>query len=253
MIMPAFRRSRPYGRLKLAASVGIATVAVTAASGCGSGNAGPGAAAPGSAAAGKASPSPSQTILTGTKLNSLLLATGAMPAGFTLDTQGARNSVDSIQPEGSSPMPADQVCQRLAETSWIATAGITSASFAQNDYGNTAHTEQFAQEIDTFHGADAQKVMASLWDVFGRCRAFTYKSSGMTVSNTLARSRLTGVGAEGIKAVITSPAYQGGETLVASRVGGNVITCFYSSDRSGLGSAAVPMTGTLAKKVAAAS
>jgi hypothetical protein len=252
MTLPAARRPRPSGRTKLAASAAIATLAALAATGCGSGTAASGTAASRSPAAVKATPSPTQTILTGTKLNSLLLPASAMPAGFTLNAQGARNSVDSILPDGNSPLPASQVCERLAETSWIETASITSASFAQNDYGNAAHTQQFAQEIDAFQGDDAQHVMANLWEVFGRCKAFTYKMNGMVISNRLTRSRLTGVGAQAMKAVITSPAFQGGETLVASRVGGNVITCFYSSDQKDLGAKAVPMTAAIARKVAAA-
>jgi hypothetical protein len=256
MITPAVLRRRPRIRLKVASGTGLAALAalaVLAAAGCGSGS--PGSSQAGAShPAGSATPSASraQTILTGTRLSALLLPAQAMPAGFTLDTQGVRNSVDSIQPDGNSPLPAGQVCQRLAETSWIETESIASASFAQNDYGNAAHTEQFAQEIDAFHGDDAQKVMAGLWDVFGRCHAFTYTMSGMTIRNTLTRSTLTGVGEQAIKAVITSPAFSGGETLVASRVGNNVITCFYSSGRTDLGSAVVPMTETIAKKVAAA-
>jgi hypothetical protein len=251
MITPAAGRRRPLIPLKTAsgtALTALAALAVLAAAGCGSGSAG----SPQAGGSARPSASRAQTILTGTKLSALLLPAQAMPAGFTLDPQGVRNSVDSIQPDGNSPLPAGQVCQRLAETSWIETESITSASFAQNDYGNAAHTEQFAQEIDAFHGDDAQKVMAGLWDVFGRCHAFTYTMSGMTIRNTLTRSTLTGVGEQAIKAVITSPAFNGGETLVASRVGNNVITCFYSSGRTDLGSAVVPMTGTIAKKVAAA-
>lgn len=254
MIMPAFRRPRPSGRLKLAAGAGLAALAVVAASGCGSGSAGSGPAAPGSAAAAavKATPSPAQTILTGTKLASLLPPASALPAGFTLNPQYTRNSVDAVVPDSSSPLPSGQVCQRLTATAWIATAGITGATFAENDYGDASKAQEIALEIDAFHGDDAQKVMTGLWAVFGRCQAFTYSASGMTVSTKLVRSRLAGAGDEGIKAVLTAPVFDGGETLAAIRVGNTIVTSLYSSSHSDLGAAAVSMAGTLATKLRSA-
>jgi hypothetical protein len=247
MTTPAIHRPRPSGHLKLAASAGLAALAVLAASGCGSGSAAPGPST--SAAAVKATPAPAQTILTGTRLRSLLPPASALPAGFKLNPQYTRNSVDAVVPDTSSPLPPGQVCRRLSATAWIATAGITGATFAENDYGNASNTEEIALEIDAFHGQDAQKVMTGLWAVFGRCQAFTYSANGMTVSTKLVRSRLAGAGDEGIKAVLTAPVFDGGMTLAAIRVGDTIVTSLYSSSHSDLGAAAVSMAGTLATKI----
>jgi hypothetical protein len=251
MITPAFRRPRPYGHLKLAAGAGLAALAVLGASGCGSGSAAP-APAVSSAAAVKATPSPAQRILTGTKLTSLLPPVSALPAGFRLNPQYTRNSAGAVVPDSSSPLPSGQVCRRLTATAWIATAGVTGATFAENDYGNASNTEEIALEIDAFQGDDAQKVMTGLWAVFGRCQAFTYSASSMTVSTKLVRSRLAGAGDEGIKAVMTAPAFDGGMTLAAVRVGNTIVTSLYSSSHSDLGAPAVALAGTLATKLRSA-
>jgi hypothetical protein len=72
------------------------------------------------------------------------------------------------------------------------------------------------------------------------------------VHSTLTRSRLHGAGDEAIKAVIVSPVFQGGETLVAVRMGSHVITTLYSSSGSDLGSPAVGYARQIAHRLQAA-
>ena len=108
------------------------------------------------------------------------------------------------------------------------------------------------QEIDAFQGADALSVMGNLWHVFSRCRSFTYPYSGMTVTTTVTRALIPGAGDEGIKAILTSPSFQGGQTLAAVRVGNAIITTSESMTQSDMGAGAVTMAETIAAKVKAA-
>lgn len=225
----------------MSAALGVAGVIVLAAGGCGS-------AATTSNPAGPTSTAPAVKVLTGTKLNSLLLPASAMPKGLQLNADGARNTGDSVQPGASNPVAPDKVCDMFRQTAWIRTAGIDSATFAQNDYVDAGHTNQFAQEIDTFHDADATKVMANLRKALAGCASFTDRSGGMTVKVKLVTSALSGTGDEGIKAVETSDAWQGETTLVAIRVGTAIVTTLYSSDHPDK-STAETMTQQIAKSV----
>ena len=231
-------------RLRTGAALGMAGLMLLAAAGCQDKSTAP-------SSAGAGAPSKAK-VLSGTKLNSLLLPASAMPKGFKLNADGVRNTGDSVASPSSSPVPRDKVCGMLVETSWIRAAGIEGATFAQNDYGDPGQTSQVAQEIDTYHRDDAQKTMAALRKAFAGCTAFTEKTSGMTAKVKLVSSAVRGAGDEGIKAVVSSPIWEGGVTLAAVRVGNAVVTTLYSSTHRDKGAAAVKMAGELAKKVQSA-
>lgn len=195
---------------------------------------------------------PNAGLLTGRKLKTLLLPASSMPRGFKESPDGAVNTGDTFTPPSSGPVPAGSACNMLTSTSWIRAAGIGSASFAQNDYADGS-TGQFAQEIDDFRGAGARAVMSRLNTVFRGCAAFKGKSDQGTFPVKLRTSPLPGVGDEAFKAVMTSSAWQGGETMVAARVGNSVVTTFYSSSGSDNGAAVVPMTKRLVENLKSAS
>jgi hypothetical protein len=192
-------------------------------------------------------------LLKGSKLNTLLLPASTMPKGFKLSTEGARNSADAVAPASEEPLAPGKVCEVFTQTAWIRAGGVGNATFAQNDYVDAGRTNQVAQELDGFHGDDAQKAMAGLRKSLTRCAHFTQKTDGMVGKVTIVRSALKNVGDEGIKAVETSPIWEGGMTLVAVRVGATVITVFYSSSHKDKGAAAVKMAKQLAANVGAAS
>lgn len=242
-------------RLRTGAVRALAGAAVLAAGGCASITSTPGT---GSAAlATQPTPPPATpAVLTGTRLARLLLPASAMPAGFSLAPASARNSGGGVVNDTSTLPPPGQMCQLLTKTSWLLAAGITGAAFAQNGYANTARTGEIGQEIDAFQGTDAQEVMSRLWMVFRRCAAFTARSGGHTGEVTGQASLLPGPGggavkADAMKLVLTSSLYRGGETLVAIRVGNNIVTCFDSTPRASLGAAAVTLAGRLAGRLAA--
>ncbi|GAA4563106.1 hypothetical protein [Planotetraspora kaengkrachanensis] len=195
---------------------------------------------------------PAPKVLTGTELNPMLLSADAMPKGFKLNSDGARNSGDTLTEGSTDTVPRDKVCGILLQTAWIRASGIEGAGFAQNDYLGPGQTGQFAQEIDTFKGEDAKKVMAALKKAFGQCASFTDKSDGTTATVKLVRSTVPGVGDEAVKAVQTSPAWQGGATLVAARVGNTVVTTLYSSSGKDKGAGGVKLTKAIVENVQAA-
>lgn len=252
-------RVRPFGICVVTCLAGLLTAAVT---GCGTaGTAGKvaTAAAPSistalsSSPAAAASPSTPATpaALDAATLNSALLTLRDMPKGYAADPSLTRHDGVALPDDSPSPVAAAQVCQVLNETSWIRASGLDTPDFAQADFGNSARTEEIYEEIDAFQGADAQKAMTALWQAFGRCATFTETSSGVTAKMTVSRSMIGGKWT-GIKSVQLSPAYIGGDTAVAIRVGYAIVTVFDSTESSDDGSAAISMAEQIASRVKAA-
>jgi hypothetical protein len=202
-----------------------------------------------SASSPPASASPSASALNGDQLGAALLPRSDMPSGFKLDPSGERNTGASTASDTTQQVPASKECSLLTGTSWIAATGMDAGSFAQNDYINGSSTEEIAQEADAYSGGDAQHVMETLWEVFGKCSHFTVDSGGTSAATTMARSKLSGVGDQAYEAVQTSPAFQGGTTLVAIRVGNVIVTCLDSSSGNDKGSAALRYAERIATKV----
>lgn len=189
------------------------------------------------------------TSLNGTQLNSALLSASGMPTGFKLDPSGERSTGDSTASDTTQKVSASKQCSLLTGTSWIAATGIVAGSFAQNDYINGANTEEVAQEADAYSGDDAQHVMGTLWQLFGKCSHFTVDSGGSSAPTTMVSNKLSGVGDQAYEAVQTSPAFMGGTTLVAIRTGNVIVTCLYSSSSNNKGSAALQFAKSIVAKV----
>ncbi|WP_457029654.1 hypothetical protein [Kitasatospora sp. P5_F3] len=187
----------------------------------------------------------------GTKLNAMLLPAGALPQQLRLDPSGSRNTADGFNPPLSpSAVPAEKACDMLNGSDWVGVAGISSASFAQNDYMDDSQ-DMFAQELEAYRGKDAQTVMASLKQVLTACHTFTWEQNGQKFPVTVTLKSLPGVGDEAFQAVLTSPDWTGGSTAVAARIGSVVVTTFYNDQKS-TGGAGVELTKALVKNVTAA-
>ncbi|MCO5993730.1 hypothetical protein [Actinoallomurus rhizosphaericola] len=241
----------PARGVRTGAVLAVASAAVLAVGGCQSGG------GKDDSAGSKASSAPTAAAgtkaLNGSTLKTLLLPASAMPKGFHLSPDGSRDTGDGHMQVANSPVPAAKACEVLGQTSWIRVANLNGAAFAQNDYADASQTQQVAQEIDTYKGDGARQVMAKLRKVFAHCATFTDRSGGTPVKVRLRTVILHGVGDEGLKAVETSPTWQGGMTLAAVRVGDAVVTTLYSSIHADKGAAAVTMAAKIAKKVQAAS
>jgi hypothetical protein len=231
---------------------GLAAAATSLIAGCSAASSSSAASSPPSAPATTPSASPSAAALSGPQLSGILLPASSMPNGYKVDASTTRNTGSQLPSDTAQPIPASQVCQTFAQTAFIRAAGIATGDFAQSDYINADQSQEIAEEIDIFTGTDAQKAMTTLWQEFGKCSSFSYQSNGTTVSDTLTRSRLPGEGDEAIKAVIVSPAFDGGETIVAIRMGSQVITTLDSSSGKDLGSPAVGYAEQIAQRLRAA-
>jgi hypothetical protein len=212
--------------------LGLAAALTTLIAGCSA--AGPSAAT--------ASPPPARAstpaALSGPQLTRILLPAKSMPKGYKTGS-ATRNTGSQLPSDTPQPLPASQVCPAFTQSSFIRAAGISTGDWAQGDYISPDQTEEIFEEIDIFTGTDAQKAMTTLWQEFGKCSSFSYKSNGTTASSKLTRSRLPGEGSDAIKAVIVSPVFEGGETLVAIRMGSQIITTLDSVPGKDLGSPAV--------------
>jgi hypothetical protein len=174
-----------------------------------------------------------------------------MPEGYTVDKSSTIYDGVALPTDSPSPVPSSQICDALAQTAWIRTAGFDTADFAEADYLSASRTEEIAEEIDAFQGTDAQSAMTALWQVFGRCKTYVQLYNGVTATVTLTRSAVSSQPA-GIKAVELSPEFHGGETIVAIRVGYAIVTVLDSSEGSDDGSAAVAMAERIASRLATA-
>ena len=241
------RSSSPVTSTRSPARLGLAAALTALIAGC---------SATGPSAATASPPSaqvttPSATALSGPQLTRILLPANLMPKGYKVGS-ATRNTGSQLPSDTAQPMAADQICLAFTQSSYIRAAGIATGDWAESDYISPDQSQEVFEEIDVFTGSDAQKAMATLWQEFGKCSSFSYKSNGTTAPSTLTRSRLPGEGDDAIKAVIVSPVFEGGETLVAIRIGSQIITTLDSSSGSDLGSAAVGYAEQMAQRLQAA-
>ncbi|MGP8304133.1 hypothetical protein ACTPOK_40770 [Streptomyces inhibens] len=192
---------------------------------------------------------PNAGLLNGTRLKSLLLPVGVLPKGYKADPQATRDSGKAFAPpSSSSAVDLAGACPKLEASAWIQTSGVESASFAQGDFAN-ASQEEFNQEIDGFRGADAQTVMTRLEQVLKHCAHFKDTSNGTTASVSIKTTKVPKVGDQTLKAVLSAPEWEGGTTLVATRVGKVVITTFYNVQSSDMGAAGLGLTKKIVAQV----
>ncbi len=186
-------------------------------------------------------------LQTGAKLEAMLLPASAVPSSLKLNAPDSRQTGTTFSEPSAAPVSKTQACNDLSENIWVGAAGIGSGSFAQNDYTDS-YGDMFAQEVDAFRGNNATTVMANLEHVFTECKAYPFSQSGTTYTEHLSWKALPGVGDQAMQAVITSPSFNGGTTLVAVRVGNLVATTLYN-DQNTTGSAGVALTERLAKNL----
>ena len=186
------------------------------------------------------------SALLGPQLGKALLPLNALPAGFKDNPSGDRNSGQQKPSDSPQAVPASKVCDTLGGIGWIQDGGVQTNVFAETDHVNADQTAEIGEEADTFTGDDASKVMAALWQVFGKCAKFTEHSDSNNAPITITSKKLPGIGDGAIEAVELSPVYQGGTTIAAVRVGDVIVTTIDSSPKSDNGSAAL----TYAEKIA---
>ncbi|MFM9444530.1 hypothetical protein [Streptomyces acidiscabies] len=209
-------RSRTLKTLAVAAALPLALAACSSNS-----DSDPASASVSASASDKAKPAdPNKGILTGAALKKALAPATYFASGFELDATATRDTGDTYRaPETTTAKPD---CAGFGGTAWIELTGIKSVSFAQASYMNKNTTAELDQEIDAYQGTTSTDVMAALKKVVAAC-------PGYTDSDTKSKVKITGtttpaLGDEAYTITLTSDAWETGTTLIASRVGTNVVS-----------------------------
>lgn len=191
---------------------------------------------------------PNAGLKDGTQLKALLPSTKDLPAGFKVIPAVVRDSADVFGPPSTATAPMSSACKKLDTNAWIDGAGIGSAAFAQTGF-NDSYGDEIDAEIDSFRGTLAQKVMTNLRKLFAACSRYKTTTSGTPTTVKVVAKAGPRVGDDSVRAVMTSPVWTGGTTLVAVRVGKAVVTILYSSSRSDLGAKAANLAATIAQRL----
>ena len=152
----------------------------------------------------------------------------------------------------AGPAPTNANCDVLETNAFITAAGRTGFSFAQLGFNNAEKNGTIAEEIDVYADSDAQTVMKRMAALFKLCKSYKVTYQGTKLTEHLVAGTPPGLGSDAIKAVVTSPAIDGGTTLVIARSGNTIVTTFYSSPGSDKGAAALTMATSIMKKLRAA-
>lgn len=174
------------------------------------------------AAAAKPSKDPNAGLMTGTQLKKALAPASFFAPGFSEETSATRDTGDTYQPPAKAKSGAKPDCGNLGSTGWIGVSGVDGVSFAQNDYVNKNTSQEIAQEIDVYRGSTASDVVKGLQKTVAACNGFADAQTHTKVQ--VAGAATQGLGDEAYTITLTDSAWQNGTTLVATRVGTNLVT-----------------------------
>jgi hypothetical protein len=165
--------------------------------------------------------SPGAGLLTGAQLKGLLEPPSYFPPGYRRQRAGTRDTGTGYERPSASDVRQPN-CRLLGVTSWTSITGINGVSFAQNDYVDPASSTEIAQEIDVYPGTTARTVLRRLGAVSALCPSYTDPQTGRRAE--VREQASPGLGEGGYVITVTDPAWRGGTTLVAARVGTAVVT-----------------------------
>ncbi|MEU5533186.1 hypothetical protein [Streptomyces sp. NPDC020362] len=200
------------------------------------------------------SPSPAKDpnagLFTGTQLKKALAPASFFASGFAVDPSAARDTGDTYTPPSSAPA-AEPDCTKLNGTGWIEITGISGVSFAQNDYVRKNTSEDIGQEIDAYRGTTAADVVKAVAKKAAACTGFTDSDTHSKVKVTGATTPALGDAAYTV--TLTDPAWENGTTLVAARVGTNVVSVLSTDGHDNGAATAKKLTERIVASLKAAS
>ncbi|MFI2642933.1 hypothetical protein [Streptomyces sp. NPDC018610] len=203
------------------------------------GSSGDSPAASGTAPAKGAPKDPDAGLLTGTRLKQALAPASYFGAGFAVDPSAARDSGDTYAPPSTAPT-AKRDCTRLNGTGWIGITGIDGGSFAQNDYVDKDTSEDIGQEIDAYRGTTAGDVLADLARTAAACTGFPDADTHSKV--TVTGRSTPALGDAAYTLTLTDSAWGNGTTLVAARVGTDVVSVMSTAGHDNGAASATKLT-----------
>ena len=236
--------------LRRALVVALCAGAPLALTACSSSGGSTGAAGSSAVAAPSSAPAdPNAGLPNGSKLAGWLLPQTVVPS-LQADPSATRNSGTDFQEPGTSAVAKPAACNDLDQTNWTSSTGIAESSSAAADFHNSYGTE-FYEEVSAYQGSGATEELAALKKVFAECRTHKVTANGSPYTEHIKVTALSGLGDEAVEAVLSSPDYTGGETLVAIRTGKEVVGVLYNDQKSS-GAKALTLARELLKKVPAA-
>ena len=181
----------------------------------------PPATAPATPSAARTTANPDAGLLTGAQLKGLLEPASYFPPGYRRQRAGTRNTGTGYELPSAAGVHKPK-CRLLGATSWTSITGINGVSFAQDDYIDKTRSTEIAQEIDVYPGTTARAVTRRLGAISALCPSYTDPQTGSRAEVREQASPRLGEG--GYVITVTDPAWRGGTTLVAARVGTAVVT-----------------------------
>ncbi|MGW1893183.1 hypothetical protein ACWCP6_23495 [Streptomyces sp. NPDC002004] len=164
---------------------------------------------------------PNTGLPTGTQLKKALAPASFFPSGFTVDTDGTRDTGGTYQsPATRSAAKPD--CSGLDGTGWIDLTGVAGVSFAQSAYVDKNTSEEIAQEIDVYRGTTSADVLKAVERIVTACPGFTDSDTHSKV--TVSGRATPGLGDAAYTITLTDGAWQNGTTLIAARAGTAVVS-----------------------------
>jgi len=203
------------------------------------------------AAATAASADPDAGLRAGAELRRVLPTPAELPPGFRVPPDGPQDSGTAFgaAPLNASPPGRPDCGQLEGGNAWVTALGQP-PSFAQTEFTDSAG-DQVLAEVDTYRHADARTVMAGYRAVLAACRSFAYAESGTPATVSLTLLPPPKLGDESLRALLRSPTFAGGVTVVAVRVGQHVLTVYDNSATRDLGAGAVGLATAMVHRVAA--
>ncbi|HST82066.1 MAG TPA: hypothetical protein VLL08_10070 [Kineosporiaceae bacterium] len=184
---------------------------------------------------------PNAGLKSGTELRRALLTDKDLPARYKATTNLQRDSAETFSPPTKVIAPTAASCKELESNLWIEAAGSDSAAFAQTGFTDSYGSEVDA-EIESYRGSDARAVMTNLAKLFKICSTFktTVEGAGRATVKVTVKAG-PNVGDSSIGATVTSPVWEGGTTLIAVRVGSEVVSVLSASAKNNGGATATKM------------
>jgi len=194
---------------------------------------------------------PDAGLRPGVQLKTALPTLADLPRGFHVNAAGVQDSGTAFGADPTATTLAHPDCRQLeGGNAWLTSLGQAPA-FAQTTYED-GKGDQVFPEVDAYRGSGAKAVMAAYRRLFTTCRTFAYRDpqSGTKAMVSLKIESGPAVGDESLRAVLTTPAFEGGITVVAVRVGRFVVTV-YDNSTTDVGAGAVGLATGMARHTAA--
>jgi hypothetical protein len=192
---------------------------------------------------------PDAGLKKGSQLKAALPTAKDAPAGFKVERDMLRDSVDGFAEAVPAAPLKRSSCKELDTSLWTSGSGIESASFAQTSFTDRQSNQIYAM-IESYRGNDAETAMTNLRKLFRLCARYRTTLDGVgRVTVKLVIKAGPKVGDGSIRAVQTSPELAGGVTLIATRSGNEIVSVLVSAIKNDGGVQGAKLTRLMIRRL----